>query len=329
MRFNERGIRLVFSLLFLFSLSACVVHRAELFYDPEANGVQPKQFTSSLRFGVVDFEDERVIPNRTGMKNMVGWGTYTYTHPHIARHVTRAFVKQYNYLGFHARRLPAPPGFSFENTTGLRELHRTYPDIDVFVLGKIRNYQFQVTHTGFMGKIGAKMIRTQVDIQSFYVDARTGHLLWSGTIRKSDQGKARNHKVHILGGQILESNLQQVILEFADRTTPTLNKSFASAISVTKKGMVAHYANAKTQQEVEPSKFPISPGDGRLMVTSSPSGAKVFVDQVFYGTTPLFLDLPPGIHFLKVRKHGFESQRSKIGIFREKTITWNGHLTEK
>ena len=329
MRFPERRINPLLCALFLFSLTSCVVHKADLFYDPEANGVQPKQFTSSLRFGVVDFEDDRVIPTSTGMKNMVGWGTYTYTHPHIARHVTRAFVKQYVYLGFHARRLQPPPGFSFENKAGIGDLHRTYPDIDVFVLGKIRNYQFQVAHSGFMGKMGDKIIRTQVDIQAFYVDGKTGRLLWSRSIQKTDHGKARNHKIHILGGQILDSTLQQAILEFADRSTPAINKTFASAISVTQKGMVAHYANAQTKQEVEPSKQPISPGDGRLLVTSSPSGAKVFVDQVFYGTTPLFLDLPPGIHFLKVRKHGFESQRSKIGIFREKTITWNGHLTEK
>ena len=95
----------------LFVFSACASPPVALDYEPAANQVQPKQYVSSLNFGFVTFEDDRMIPKGTGVKRMIGWGqpdTFI-ADKDIPQHVTRAFVRQYRYLGFHSTWIKTPP----------------------------------------------------------------------------------------------------------------------------------------------------------------------------------------------------------------------------
>lgn len=317
---------LMLSIPLLMILVSCVVHRVELSYVPESNGVQKDQFHSSLRFGFITFEDNRPIMSENGMKNMLGWGTYTYTYDNIPRHVTQAFVDQYKYLGFQATQIPPPSDFSFSEKTWIRSFHAKYPDIDVVVIGKINGYQFQVNHTGFMGKVGNRAIQTQASIEAIYADTRSGNLIWTGSFRHRSQRIVRKQSVEDLAGDMLDSTLQRVILNFADRSMPHLNQVFANSVQQTQKAIVAHYVNSKSPQAVNPDKIPIPGGNGRLIVTTVPTGANVYIDQVFYGTAPLFLDLSPGVHFLKIELHGYETKRTKLAVFQNKTLRWKGYM---
>ena len=49
-----------------------------------------------------------------------------------------------------------------------------------------------------------------------------------------------------------------------------------------------------------------------LKITSSPKGARLFVDGADSGTTPLTLHLPQGIHRLRITKRGFSVWRGKV-----------------
>ncbi len=53
-------------------------------------------------------------------------------------------------------------------------------------------------------------------------------------------------------------------------------------------------------------------GFGTLVVRSSPSGAKLYVDGIFRGYTPRTVNLPPGFHDVLVRKTGYQDYTARI-----------------
>ncbi len=64
----------------------------------------------------------------------------------------------------------------------------------------------------------------------------------------------------------------------------------------------------------KPGPNPIQ-GKGTIVVSSNPSGADVFVDGVFQGLTPIGVgNLAPGVHFIQVKKDGYNEYSSPAVI---------------
>ncbi|MHB8545079.1 MAG: PEGA domain-containing protein, partial [Leptospirales bacterium] len=63
--------------------------------------------------------------------------------------------------------------------------------------------------------------------------------------------------------------------------------------------------------------------------STTPSNAKVYIDGIFYGTSPILLDLNSGVHLLKVRLHGYKTFRDKLGILEQKVTTWDERMHKK
>ena len=332
-----RSLRILISGLSIVSLAflaSCTPHPVELQYQPGANQVQPKQYVSSLRFGFVTFQDDRMVPIGTGDKKMVGWGTNTYdTNVDVAEHVTESFVKQYRYLGFKAVWIrTAPPNFSFSSRDWVRSLRLQYPNVDVFVIGKIKDYQFQLSYGGFIEGTGKKMLQAQANVEAYYIDGQSGRFIWGDTIHHRGRGVIRDRPQLEVAAEKTEEALQRVVLDFADRSVPHLVKKFPGSIRVTGNGMAALPSGSTgtlSPKAINPNQSPIPGGKGRLVVSTTPPGAKVYVDGVFYGTSPIILDLGSGIHLLKVRLHGFKTFRDKIGVLEQKITTWDEHLHKK
>lgn len=333
-----RFLRILISGLSVASLAfitSCTAHPVELLYQPEANQVQPKQYVSSLRFGFVKFQDDRMVPAGTGDKKMVGWGTNTYdTDVNVSEHVTQSFVRQYRYLGFKAVLIrSAPPNFSFSSRDWVRSLRLQYPNVDVFVIGKIKDYQFQLSYGGFIEGTGQKIIQAQANVEVYYIDGQSGKFIWGNTIHHRSRGIIRDRPPLKVAAEKTETTLQRVVLDFADRSVPHLAKEFPGAIRVTGNGMASSPPGSLTEtispKALNPTLSPIPTGKGRLVVSTTPSNAKVYVDGVFYGTSPTLLDLDSGVHLLKVHLHGYKTLRDKIGILEQKVTSWDEHLHKK
>ncbi len=56
----------------------------------------------------------------------------------------------------------------------------------------------------------------------------------------------------------------------------------------------------------------------QIMVESSPPGAKVFIDDSFYGRTPMKLELAKGKHSLTLKKKGYQLHKEKIKVRQRK-----------
>lgn len=58
---------------------------------------------------------------------------------------------------------------------------------------------------------------------------------------------------------------------------------------------------------------------GFLQLSSKPSRAKVYIDEVYYGMTPLRIELPVGVHSVSVRKAAYRSSTEKVSVRKGET----------
>ncbi|PIU17493.1 MAG: hypothetical protein COT19_00545, partial [Gallionellales bacterium CG08_land_8_20_14_0_20_59_87] len=54
--------------------------------------------------------------------------------------------------------------------------------------------------------------------------------------------------------------------------------------------------------------------NGTLVLNSTPARAKVYVEDVYYGLTPLRIDLPPGIYPVRLELEGYKSVAEKVSV---------------
>ena len=67
---------------------------------------------------------------------------------------------------------------------------------------------------------------------------------------------------------------------------------------------------------------------GLISISSSPSGADIYLDGAYEGTTPITIsDITPGSHALKLEKHGYEEWLTSVYITSEVTESITAHLT--
>lgn len=68
---------------------------------------------------------------------------------------------------------------------------------------------------------------------------------------------------------------------------------------------------------------------GSVTVNSTRERAKVYIDGVYYGLTPLKLDLAPGIYEVTVTKKGFKPATEKISVRQDATTEMETELDEE
>jgi len=53
---------------------------------------------------------------------------------------------------------------------------------------------------------------------------------------------------------------------------------------------------------------------GSISITTSPGRAKVYIGDVYYGLSPVKIDIPPGIYEVRVRFQGYKDEKEKVAI---------------
>ncbi len=313
------------------STASCAQTPVVLSYSPNSGETQPNEFRSSLRFGFVTFEDHRVAKRLMGDDTLIGWGSNTFhTKDNVPAHVTKAFVDTYRYLGLKAVWIKTPPdNFSFSTKSWVRALRTRYPDVDIFVIGKIRNYEFLLRSGGISGAVKGKFTAlaatTQTRVELYYLDSQSGRIIWGNTLHHDTYDRKVSKKAPTdYAAMRLDEGLHNVVIQSIDRVLPKINSAHPGSVQVLS-GMMADVP--KTPEGKVAGSVPSD--KGRIEVVSQPSGAKVYLDGIYYGVTPLALDIAPGVHLLKVRKEGFETSRDKIGVLAGKVTPWKGALPAK
>lgn len=58
----------------------------------------------------------------------------------------------------------------------------------------------------------------------------------------------------------------------------------------------------------------IPQGSGRLVITTDPPRAKIYINGVYYGVTPFTLDIEPGIYDVDIKQQGFKDGKEKVAV---------------
>jgi hypothetical protein len=68
---------------------------------------------------------------------------------------------------------------------------------------------------------------------------------------------------------------------------------------------------------------------GKIMLTSSPNGADVYVDDGFIGNTPATLRLPDGKHTVRVSQDGYVTWSRELSVYAGSEVNMNATLQKK
>lgn len=157
-------------------------------------------------------------------------------------------------------------------------------------------------------------------------DSRNGKLIWSGVVsEKSDRyagvtGNTRNsiaRYLHSSLGEVAGKTIAQVS-DAMHAVRPELFSQVPAAakappgVEVLVAPPASPPAPAREQQAV-------TPPPGRLMVSTSPARAKVYVGEVYFGLSPLNVELEPGIHSLRMKLDGYKTATEKISVRKGET----------
>lgn len=160
-------------------------------------------------------------------------------------------------------------------------------------------------------------------LESTLTEVASGKVIWSGVVAERMNrfaGTSGNGKKDI--ADLLRSRLGVVSGKTADSILSVLMATrpdlFNMAVGVKPVAGVTVLSNA-----VAGGAAPISGQQtdvrGTLAIATVPARAKLYVDQVYFGLTPLRTELPVGVHELEVKLDGYASAHEKVSVRNNET----------
>ncbi|MBE9528780.1 MAG: PEGA domain-containing protein [Proteobacteria bacterium] len=207
-------------------------------------------------------------------------------------------------------------------------------------IDELRGYGFTVqtgpirkaSKTGYI--LTADLKKFSLDIASrdsvsieLYIELKensSGSTVWSGMLRETGDryagvmGNSRNTINRYLSNSIA-SLVRSAITASApamEKLTPTEPSVEATATEI-----------STTSGKAPPKSY--TRGDATLKIVSTPSGAKVYIDDVYWGPTPLTINFYPGIYELRLKKSGYKMEKDKVGLKRGRTTHYETELEKK
>ena len=180
-----------------------------------------------------------------------------------------------------------------------------------------------------------------IAIETTLKDVATGKVVWSGLVtEKNDRfaGVSGNNKEDVV--KYLNKELGVVSTKTVEAISASLMASHPELFNLTPgtkpiPGVtvyVAPTAPKAAPAAVAPApSYGVQPGSevpapvyrphagentGLLLVNTNPSRAKVYLDGVYYGMSPLRLEMEPGIHAISVKLAGYNMVTEKVSVRR-------------
>ncbi len=160
-------------------------------------------------------------------------------------------------------------------------------------------------------------------VESTLKEAATGRVVWSGIV---------NEKADRFAGVM--GNTMSDVVRFLKKELGVVTRKTVDAISAVLMAQRPELFNVVPGTKVIPgvtvltapspaSAVPAAPAasaaKGVLAISTDPARAEVYIDEVYYGLTPLRLDLEPGIHTLTVKLGGYKTKTEKVSVRRGDT----------
>lgn len=129
----------------------------------------------------------------------------------------------------------------------------------------------------------------------------TGKAIWSGDgVEKGDRfaGVSGNSRQTLSG--YLSFSVSKAIRAILAEVNPR----------------VANTRAAYVPEKLQDAQYekPAPQGTGRIVISTEPSRSKVYIKDVYYGMTPLNLDIEPGVYEIVVKSKGYKESREKVSV---------------
>lgn len=181
-----------------------------------------------------------------------------------------------------------------------------------------------------------------IEIETTLKDMATGKVVWSGLVtEKNDRfagvtGNSKgelvaylNRGLHIASKKTVEAvsaSLMASRPELFNLTAGTkpipgvtvyVAPSAAKPAPAASATMMPSYGIQSGSPVPPPAYTPrASDTTGLLLVNTSPSRAKVYLDGIYYGLSPLRLEMEPGVHAISVKLEGYNMVTEKVSVRR-------------
>ncbi len=167
-----------------------------------------------------------------------------------------------------------------------------------------------------------------IKVESTLKEVATGKVVWAGEVeQKSDRfaGVSGNFK----------SDIADYLMHELDVVTSKTTASIKSVLLATRSNLFNLPTGAKaiegvnvfTTQGASPSLNPNNaamlkqiPTDGQLAVKTEPARAKVYLDGVYYGLSPISLNATAGVHTVEVKLAGYKKSSEKVAVRPDTTV---------
>jgi len=153
-------------------------------------------------------------------------------------------------------------------------------------------------------------------------------VIWSGVVvEKTDRfagtsGNSRKDVAEFLRSvlRVVSGKTSESILSVLMSTRPDL---FNMVVGVKPVQGVTIYSNVVASAvAAATSSMPsqeAAVANGKLAVSSTPARAKVYVDGVYFGLTPLRAEIAPGVHEVSVKQDGYKTALEKVSVRKAET----------
>ncbi len=175
-----------------------------------------------------------------------------------------------------------------------------------------------------------------IAIETTLKEVATGKVVWSGLVsEKNDRfagvgGNSKddvmvylNNELRIASSKTVEAISSSLMASRPDLfnltpgTKPVKGVTVYVAPSLPKAAApVAYGAQQGSDVPVSTYRPHASDVNGLLMVNTNPARAKVYLDGVYYGMSPLRLEIEPGIHAISVKLAGYNMVTEKVSVRR-------------
>ncbi len=168
-------------------------------------------------------------------------------------------------------------------------------------------------------------VRDQIHIKldSTLKEVATGKVVWSGEVEQDDDrfaGVAGNSKSDIADHLVQQVGIvtgktAEAISSLLMATRPELfNVTPGTQAIPGVKVLVAPGVTPTGAPAPAPGASPIAAVNGVLVLSTTPARAKVYLDDVYFGMSPLRAEVAPGIHRLEVKLDSYRTATEKISI---------------
>ena len=114
------------------------------------------------------------------------------------------------------------------------------------------------------------------------------------------------------------------LLEVLHRFYPDLSASTPQNVSEPAKAPVAEESSADEPSDNSPQ--PVAGGVGTILISSTPDGAEIFVNDKFHGNTPATLRLPAGSHAIVLKFPGRADWKRTLEVLKSSKVTLRATL---